>query len=185
MLDWLARPWPWYIAGPLLGLFVPLLLLVGNKAFGISGSFRHLCAATIGRSGGRAYDWKRTGAWKIAFAAGIVAGGYVAGALLASPDPVAISASTRADLAALGLGDFSGLHPREIFSVDGLFSLRGVIMIVAGGFLVGFGTSYAGGCTSGHGLTGLASFQLASLIAVIGFFAGGIFCTFVILPAVF
>lgn len=56
--------------------------------------------------------------------------------------------------------------------------------MVIGGFLVGFGTAYAGGCTSGHAIAGLADRQAASLLAVCGFFAGGLTCTYLVLPLV-
>ena len=178
-------PWPWYVAGPVLGLFPALLLILGNRMFGVSSNLRHLCAA-IARtpSGYFAYDWRREGGWNLAFAAGILAGGFIAGTLLRNPEPVAIAAETRAALAALGVRDFGGLAPFDLFSWDALLSWRGLLLIVGGGFLVGLGTAYAGGCTSGHGLSGIADLQLPSLIALMGFFAGGIIGTFVLLPLI-
>jgi uncharacterized protein len=183
MIDLLSRPWPWYVAGPLIGLMVPLLLWVGNRSFGISSNFRHACAACLpGSSEYLRYDWRQVGGWQLAFAAGVMLGGAVSAWLLVGPESVAISAATRADLAALGLRDLSGLVPADLFSWESLLSWRGLVVIVGGGFLVGFGTAYAAGCTSGHGVTGLASFQLPSLIAVFGFFAGGLVGTWVLLP---
>jgi uncharacterized membrane protein YedE/YeeE len=181
-MGWLLRPWPWFVAGPILGLFVPALLLVGNKPFGIASNLRHLCAAVA--PGGIAffrYDWKRTGTWNLYFLAGIVLGAFAAVHWLGASD-VLISARTRAALSALGLRDLSGLAPREVFSWPALLTVRGFVSIVVGGFLVGFGTAYAGGCTSGHAIAGLADFQLPSLIAVVGFFAGGLVATHWILP---
>lgn len=177
-----ARPWPWYIAGPLLGLFSPLLLLVGNKLLGISSSLRHMCAATV--PGGVEflhYDWWQSGAWNLTFVFGVLIGGALAGHYLGSGD-AHISQATRASLSALGIRDFSGLVPNEIFNWSALTTLRGLMMIVGGGFLVGFGTAYAGGCTSGHAISGLANFQLPSLVAVLGFFAGGLISTWLVLP---
>lgn len=186
MVEFLSRPWPWYVAGPLIGLTVPILLLLGNRMLGISSNFRHLCAAVSpGRSEFFRYDWKRVGGWNLVFALGLVLGGYLGGVVLASPDPVAISVATVADLQALGVEDFSGLVPSDVFSWAGLFSLKGFVMLVLGGFLVGFGTAYAGGCTSGHAISGLADLQPASLIAVVGFFIGGLIGTFVVLPLIF
>ena len=186
MIEILRQPWPWWIAGPLIGLVVPALLLAGGKPFGISANLRHLCAATIpGRAALLRYDWWGAGAWNLMFAAGIVVGGAVAGTVLASPAPVAISAATRADLAALGLTDFAGLVPAELFSLRALTTVPGFVVLVVGGFLVGFGSRYAGGCTSGHAITGLASLQAPSLIAVLGFFAGGLISTHLLLPLVF
>jgi uncharacterized protein len=182
MTELLSRPWPWYVAGPLIGLMVPGLLLLGNKAFGISSSLRHICAATIpGRIAFFRYDWKKQ-AWSLALAAGILLGGVLGGLVFRNPDPVRISAATRERLAAAGMTDFSGLHPAELFSFHALGSARGFLLVVVGGFLVGFGTRYANGCTSGHSIMGLASLKWPSLVATISFFAGGLLMTWVILP---
>lgn len=175
-------PWPWYVAGPLIGLFVPILLLAGNRLFGVSANLRHLCAALApGPVDFFRYAWKSQGSWNLAFLAGITAGGFIAVYGLGVPD-IAISPETRASLQALGVRDFSGLVPGDIISWTALFSLKGFLTIAGGGFLVGFGTAYAGGCTSGHAIAGLADLQLPSLIAVIGFFAGGLLATHWILP---
>jgi uncharacterized membrane protein YedE/YeeE len=183
ILEMLSRPWPWYVAGPLIGLIVPALLLLGNKPFGISSNLRHACAAVApcGIAHFR-YDWKKEGAWNLAFAAGILAGGMAGGLLLRSPEPIALAARTKADLAALGLHDLSGLVPSELFNWASLLTARGLVILLGGGFLVGFGTAYAGGCTSGHAITGLADRQLPSLLAVCGFFAGGLAGTWLLLP---
>jgi uncharacterized membrane protein YedE/YeeE len=173
------------VAGPILGLFPALLLILGNRMFGVSNNLRHICAAVTPRGTGYfGYDWRREGGWNLAFAAGILAGGFVAGTLVASPEPVAIADQTRASLSALGVQRFDGLAPADLFSWDALLTWRGVLLILGGGFLVGFGTAYAGGCTSGHGLSGIADLQLPSLIALIAFFAGGIIGTFVLLPLI-
>ena len=110
-------------------------------------------------------------------------GGLIAAQFLGAGD-VAISPETKATLARLGLQDLSGLAPSEIFSWSSLLTLRGFVSIVGGGFLVGFGTAYAGGCTSGHAISGLAALDRASLVAVIAFFAGGLLCTYFILPVI-
>jgi uncharacterized membrane protein YedE/YeeE len=178
----MPHPLPWYIAGPLIGLVVPALLLAGNKAFGVSASFRHVCAA-VAPCGIEffAHDWKRVGLWNLTFLSGIFAGATMAG-WLAPPDAIHLSPGAIADLRQLGLHDFTGLAPREIFSLAALVTFRGFTCIVIGGFLVGFGTAYAGGCTSGHAIAGLADRQLASLVAVCGFFGGGLVATYVLLP---
>lgn len=184
MPDLLFQPWPWYIAGPVIGLFPALLLIAGNRLFGVSSNLRHLCAAVSPRGGPYfRYDW-RAERWNLAFAAGILAGGFIGGFLLRNPEPVAIADATRQSLAALGVTTFDGMMPAELFQWDALRSLRGVLLIVGGGFLVGFGTAYAGGCTSGHGLSGIADLQLPSLIALVAFFAGGIAGTFLLLPVI-
>lgn len=185
MLELLSQPWPWYVAGPLIGLVVPALLLLDSKVFGISANLRTLCAISFPKGGDYLrFDWRRVGGWNLAFAAGIVAGGLISATLLSGPDQVAISAATAADLAALGITDFNGLVPVELFSWDRLLTLPGVMAVVVGGFLVGFGTAYGGGCTSGHAIMGLADFQLPSLIAVIGFFVGGLIVTHLLLPVI-
>jgi uncharacterized membrane protein YedE/YeeE len=178
----LAQAWPWWVAGPLLGLTVPLLLVVGNRQLGVSGSLRAMCAA-VAPCGIQhfTYDWRRSGLWNILFVTGVLAGGWVAAHLIGVPD-VAIAVKTKADLAALGLRDQHGLVPRELFTWSALTTVRGLIVLVVGGFAVGFGTSYAGGCTSGHGLSGLANFEKASLLACATFFATGIVVSLFVLP---
>jgi uncharacterized membrane protein YedE/YeeE len=180
----LRHPWPWYVAGPLIGLFVPALLVLDNKQLGISSNLRHLCAALAPRKVSFfRYEWREAGLWNLIFLVGVVLGGFIGGNLLAAP-AVAIATRTHADLAALGIHDFSGLAPRELFRWSSVLTGRGLVLLVAGGFLVGFGTAYAGGCTSGHGIAGLANLERPSLIAVLGFFAGGLLATFVLLPRI-
>ena len=182
-IEFLRQPWPWWIGGPVIGLFVPALLLLTNRAFGISSSLRHMVAACFPRGTLEyfRYDWKRTGSWNLFFIGGVIVGGFVAGVLLAGPG-VELAASTRADLTALGIRDFSGLMPNDLYSLEGLLSWKGLVLLGLGGFFVGFGARYADGCTSGHGVFGLANFQLSSLVAVGGFFVGGLVMTHLILP---
>ena len=184
MASFVSGPWPWYIAGPVIGLFVPALLLVGNRMFGVSSNLRHLCSALLpGRLEYFRYDWRRTGLWNLLFVAGIGLGGWLA-SQWGEPHNIHISEQTRLALTNLGIHDFSGLAPREVFTWPALFTLKGFVSVVLGGFLVGFGAAYAGGCTSGHAISGLADLQLPSLIAVAGFFAGGLIATYFILPLV-
>jgi uncharacterized membrane protein YedE/YeeE len=178
------HPLPWYVAGPLIGLVVPALLMLGNKPFGVSSTFRDLCAAVAPcRIEYFGHDWKRLGGWNLAFLSGIFAGAMIA-SLLAPPLAVTVSPATTAALHQLGLHDLSGLAPREVFAWASLLTLKGFVSMVIGGFLVGFRTAYAGGCTSGHAIAGLADLQPASLLAVCGFFAGGLAATYMILPLV-
>lgn len=184
-MEMLTRPWPWYVAGPVIGATAPLLLLLGNRLFGISATLRHVCAAVYPRGlSYLSYDWRRGGGWNLAFAGGVLIGGFLAGTVFADPDPVMISSGAREALVNLGITDFRGLVPADLFSWEALTTPRGVIAVVVGGFLVGFGTSWAGGCTSGHGISGLADLQLPSLIAVASFFAGGILATHLLLPVI-
>jgi uncharacterized membrane protein YedE/YeeE len=180
-----AAAWPWYVAGPIIGLFVPALLLTGNRVFGVSSNLRHMCSAIA--PGGLdyfRYDWRKEGLWNLVFLLGVLLGGFLA-AHTATPHEIAISAQTKDALTKLGIHDFSGVAPREIFNWHALLTLRGVVCVVVGGFLVGFGTAYAGGCTSGHAISGLANLELPSLIAVFGFFAGGLAATYFLLPVLY
>lgn len=179
----MPHPLPWYIAGPLIGLVVPALLLIGNKEFGISNNFRHLCAA-IAPCGLEFFrhDWKRLGLWNLIFLAGVFTGAAIAASV--APPTVRIAPHTVDALRALGIRDFTGLAPHDVFAWSSLLTLRGFVSVIVGGFLVGFGTAYAGGCTSGHAIAGLADGQLASLLAVCGFFAGGLTTTFLLLPRI-
>jgi len=174
---------PWYLAGPLIGLFVPVLLLVGNRTFGVSGNLRHMCAAVLpGRTDFFRYDWRRTGGWNLAFGAGVLLGGALMALITPDGSRITLSPAAVTSFEALGIRDVTGLVPRELFSWEALLTVRGAVMMIGGGLLIGFGTAYAGGCTSGHAITGLADFQLPSLVAVIGFFAGGLIGTWVLLP---
>src|SRR5206468_2621068 len=143
--------------------------------------FRHLCAA-VAPCGIEffGHDWKRLGSWNLTFLSGLFVGAALAWHF--APPVVALSSHTIAALHQLGLHDLSGMAPREVFSWSSLLTLKGFVLIVVGGFLVGFGTAYAGGCTSGHAIAGLADLQPASLLAVCGFFAGGLFGTYLVLP---
>jgi len=180
--SFVTAPWPWYVAGPAIGLFVPTLLILGNRVFGVSSNLRHLCSAVFpSRLEYFRYDWKRTGLWNLVFVAGILLGGFLA-AHWGAPQNVAISEQTRLALTRLGIHDFSGLAPREVFTWSALLTVKGFVLVILGGVLVGFGTAYPGGCTSGHAISGLADLQLPSLIAVVGFFAGGLIATHFLLP---
>ena len=182
MTAFLSQPWPWYIAGAAVGLTVPVLLILGNKHFGISANLRHLCAACVpGNIPFFKYDWKKE-SWNLFFAAGILLGGFVAMIWLSNPVSVQVHPSLVQELAGYGITDFSGLVPRDLFSPDQLFSLRGLVLMIGGGFLVGFGTRYAGGCTSGHAIMGLSTLQWPSLVATVCFMAGGFITANLILP---
>jgi|SRR5579864_376873 len=185
MIAVLSQPWPWYVSGPLIGLMVPLLLIVSNRYFAVSANLRHLCAMLFGRQSSLLHhEWRKVGGWNLLFFAGIAIGGYVANVGLHVVGPIPISAATAADLAKLGISHESGLMPTSLFSWSHLLTIPGFILMIVGGFLVGFGSRWAGGCTSGHGISGLSNLELPSLIAVCSFFAGGIITTFVLLPLV-
>ncbi len=182
MTEFLKAPWPWYVAGAIIGLIVPALLLLGNKHFGISANLRHACAACFPANiKFFKYDWKKE-IWNLFFVGGILIGGIIAAQFLADPNPVQVNPALAAELKTYGIDDYSQLVPAEIFSWESLLSLRGLILLVGGGFLVGFGSRYAGGCTSGHSIMGLSNLQIPSLIATISFMAGGFIMANLIMP---
>ncbi len=181
--DWLHKPWPWWIAGPLIGLIVPLLLILGNKPFGVSSSLRHICAACFPANiSFFRYNWKKD-SWNLFFVAGILAGAIITGVWLNNPKPVQLNPALTNTLQDHGIKSFSGLLPHELFNWHNLLSLQGFILIVVGGFLVGFGTRYAGGCTSGHSIMGLSNLQWPSLVATICFMIGGVVGANFLVPA--
>jgi len=181
-MEFLKQAMPWYVAGPLIGLTIPVLLIIGNKTFGISSSLRHVCAACIPANiSFFKYDWKKE-IWNLFFVGGIFGGGVIATVFFENPEPIKVSPLLLAELKLYGITSIEGLMPEEIFNWKKLFSLKGFFMMVFGGFLVGFGTRYAGGCTSGHSIMGLSTLQVASLIATISFMVGGFVMANLILP---
>jgi len=181
-LNIFTSPWPWYVAGPLIGLMVPMLLIVGNKSFGISSSLRHVCAACFPANiSFFKYDWRRE-AWNLFFVSGILIGAFLVAQFFSDPNPVQINPKLTTELTGYGITNYKGLVPNDLFSWQNLFTIKGFILIVIGGFLVGFGTRYAGGCTSGHSIMGLSSLQRGSLIATMSFMAGGFIMANLILP---
>lgn len=177
--------WPWYVAGPLIGLMVPFIYYFLNKGFGISTTFKDICAMCLPTSNISFfdYDW-RANSWNLIFALGIVTGAIMVGQFFPNGD-VQLSDSTLTYLQSIGISDLSGLVPAELFSWEAFGSPISLVLICVGGFLVGFGTRYAGGCTSGHAITGLSQMSPASLVAVIGFFIGGLISTWIVLPQIF
>jgi hypothetical protein len=182
MLETLRQPWPWYVAGPLIGLMVPLLLITGNKSFGISSSLRHFCAACIpNKIPFFQYDWKKE-IWNLFFVSGVLIGGWITLQLFANPNPIVVNPKLVEEMSRYGITRYEGVMPSELMNWSTLASLKGFIIMVGGGFLVGFGTRYAGGCTSGHSIMGLSTLQLSSLIATCCFMIGGFIMANLILP---
>ncbi|RFS20228.1 YeeE/YedE family protein [Chitinophaga silvatica] len=182
MLEFLQQPWPWYVAGPLIGLTVPALLILGNKSFGISASLRHVCAACMpAKIPFFNYDWKKE-VWNLFFVLGIFIGGILTANWLMNPQAINIHPNLVTELSGYGINDYSALVPTQLFNWESLFTARGLIMMIGGGFLVGFGARYAGGCTSGHAIMGISTLQWPSLVATCCFMAGGFFMANVILP---
>jgi len=177
------QPWPWYIAGPLISL-VMITLTLFSKSFGLSANLRTICS--IGGAGKRVdffnFDWKAQ-IWNLVFLVGAVIGGFLAANFLTVDTSIVLNPSTVSALADLGIENAGSSYlPEAIFGAEALSSFGGIAYLVVGGLLIGFGSRYAGGCTSGHAITGLSAMQLPSLIAVIGFFIGGLIMTYFILP---
>lgn len=183
IISFISQPWPWYVAGPLIALIMVALLLFG-KSFGISSNFRTLCSVF---GAGRHCEYFnitwRDQVWNLVLVAGLIIGGFISHYYLTDSTEVHISQETVNELQQYGINNpGNALVPLDIFNWESLATVKGFTMLVIGGFLIGFGTRYAGGCTSGHAISGLSDLQLASLIAVIGFFIGGLFITYLVLP---
>jgi len=190
-MEFITQPWHWSFSGFMIAVVMFLLIFTGKK-FGVSTSFQTMCnIAGAGKlSDYFKYDWKKQ-SWLLLFVAGSLIGGWLAASVLDHPDIVSVSQSTINDLAALGIsapaaeGHAHSLLPLDLFNMDTLGTTKGLILFVLGGFLIGFGTRWAGGCTSGHAITGLSNLQLPSLVAVIGFFIGVLLMTHVLFPIIF
>lgn len=152
-MNWIIEPWPWWVSGILIGLTVPLLYILAGKAFGISTSLQQagaMCAPNSKLEYLSKHD-RKANLWTLVFALGIALGAFIATRIL-SRDP-------------------APLLPESFDSVGG-----GAKLLI-GGFLIGFGTRYAGGCTSGHSITGISNLNWPSLVATIFFFVGGLAVT--------
>ncbi len=193
----LSAPWPWWAGGLVIGLTVFLLEWFG-KEFGLSANLRTLCAidGADELNDFFKFDWTKQ-LWNLVLAAGAMFGGYIASHYFGGDNLAHISAETVdalnqiAGKELLQYGHVPIVPTKEFFEVPdywdlyswkSLFTLKGFIVIAVGGFLVGFGARYAGGCTSGHAISGIAALQLPSLIAVISFFIGGLIATYLLLP---
>lgn len=182
-MSWILEPWPWYVGGPLVALIMLALIYLG-KSFGFSSNFRTMCAAL---GGGKScsffsFDWKAQ-RWNLLFLVGTVLGGFLAANVLSDNQVPAIAEETVVSLQQMGFDSAGKAYvPTEIYNELSVFN---IILLIVGGLLIGFGTRYAGGCTSGHAISGLSDLQLPSLIAVVGFFIGGLLMVHVLFPLLF
>lgn len=182
-MNWILEPWPWYIGGPIIAMVMIALLYLG-KSFGFSSNFRTLCAAMGAGKSCSFFDfnWKSQ-KWNLLFLVGAIFGGYIGANLLSDNQIPEISAHTTEYLKSLGFQSVGKAYsPTEIFET---LNLKNILILIIGGLLIGFGTRYAGGCTSGHAISGLSDLQLPSLIAVIGFFIGGLVMVHLLFPLIF
>lgn len=182
-MNWLFESWPWYIGGPIIA-FIMIALIYLGKSFGFSSNFRTLCSA-MGAGKTCSFfelNWKSQ-KWNLLFLIGAVLGGYIAANILSNNQIPEISAYTTEYLQNLGFNSVGKSYvPTEIFET---LNLKSLAVLISGGLLIGFGSRYAGGCTSGHAISGLSDLQLPSLIAVIGFFIGGLIMVHLLLPIIF
>ncbi len=184
MIELLKQPWPWYTSGAAIAGIMFLMLFFG-KSFGFSSNLRAIC--TIAGAGKSVkffdFDWKAQ-QWNLLFLVGAVLGGILSATLLKSEAPVKLATSTIRDLQTIGIHFDGQLNPSQLFGMNFL-TVKNLVLLLSGGMLVGFGSRYAGGCTSGHAISGLSNLQFPSLIAVIGFFVGGLIMTHLIFPLIF
>ena len=184
MREFITQTWSWWFSGAMIAGIMFILIYFG-KSFAFSSNLRTICAAAgLGKKVKFFdFDWKSQ-TWNLVFLVGAIIGGFIAMQFLSSGEPVQISKATINDLDKLGIATPASLQPAELFGTGAIFSIKGFLILATGGLLIGFGTRYAGGCTSGHAISGLSDLQMPSLIAVIGFFAGGLVMTFFILPLI-
>jgi uncharacterized membrane protein YedE/YeeE len=185
MIEIIRQPWPWYVSGLLIAAIMVSLILFG-KTFGFSSNLRTICS--MAGAGKRVkffdFNWKAQ-SWNLLFLAGAVIGGYIAKNYLSNPADLTLSLATIKDIQALGFTFNGQLNPDELYSLTALQQPKTIIILLAGGLMVGFGTRYAGGCTSGHSISGIANLQVPSLIATTGFFIGGLIMTYFFMPLIF
>lgn len=185
MIELLSQPWSWWFSGIVIAVVMFTLLYFG-KSFGFSSNLRTICAAAgAGKVVGFFnFNW-RTQVWNLVFLVGAIIGGFIASHFLSDGGPIVVAESTMSDLADLGFGPPDAMQPTELFGLEAMSSFKGFLILALGGLLVGFGSRYAGGCTSGHAISGISDLQIPSLIAVVGFFIGGLAMTFLIFPFIF
>ncbi|GAB7258113.1 YeeE/YedE family protein [Polaribacter sp. OB-PA-B3] len=185
-MDIILQPWAWYVGGPLIAISLLLYFYFGQN-FGASTNFETLCtmAGADRFSDYFKKDWKDRD-FALLFVVGLIIGGFISAYFLTPNQTIDLNPKTVTELSDLGFSNIGNQYfPDEIFGDDVVFSFKGFLILLISGVFVGFGTRYAGGCTSGHAITGLSSLQLPSLLAVIGFFIGGIIATWFIIPLLF
>lgn len=185
-MEYILQPWPWYVGALLIALTLFLYFFFG-KNFGASTNFDTLCTM-VGAGKFSDYfrkDWRERD-FALFFVGGLIIGGFISSNYLIPDQSIDLNPKTIQELTDLGFSNVAkNYFPDEIFSSEKVFSLKGFLILILSGFCIGFGTRYAGGCTSGHAITGVSSLQLPSLLAVIGFFIGGIVAVWFLIPLIF
>ncbi len=182
----LSQTWHWSVSGFIIGMIMLSLIYFG-KVFGMSSNLRALCSMTGVGKRVPFFDWDwKSQRWNLAVVFGAMIGGYVSIHFLSDASNVTLSPDTLSQLTIYNIDLPNGkLLPETLFGNQVFTSFKGVFILLFGGFLVGFGSRYAGGCTSGHAISGLSNFQMPSLKAVIGFFIGGLIMVHLIFPLIF
>jgi uncharacterized membrane protein YedE/YeeE len=185
-MEFITQPWAWYVGGPLIALILFLMFYFG-KAFGVSTTLETFCS--VGGAGKLSDHFKidlKQNRWRFLYVLGIVIGGFISSEFLMNTQEIILNPETIKDLSELGFANAGSSYvPSEIFSLESMLTLKGFLILIGAGMLIGFGSRYAGGCTSGHAITGLSSLQMPSLLAVIGFFIGGLLMTWFLIPIIF
>ena len=185
MIEFIMQPWSWWVSGIVISLVMFSLLYFG-RSFGFSANLRTLCSVAGAGKVVRFFDFEwRSQIWNLVFLVGAVIGGFIAANFMSNGEPPIISEQTIQDLSVLGFSSPEAMQPEELLSWEAALSLKGFLLLAIGGLLVGFGARYAGGCTSGHAISGISDLQIPSIIAVIGFFIGGLTMTYLVFPVIF
>ena len=185
MTEFLTQSWSWWFSGLVIAAIMFILLYFG-QSFGFSSNLRTICAAAgAGKSVSFFnFNWKSQ-LWNLVFLSGAIIGGIVSVTVLKNDQPIKLAEATSTDLQELGFSPPADIQPAELFSMGAIMSIKGFLILALGGLMVGFGSRYAGGCTSGHAIIGLSDLQFPSFIAVIGFFMGGLLMTHLLFPIIF
>lgn len=164
-----TTPLPWFIAGPLIGFIVPLLLVLREKQFGVSSTYRYIGGVVFPKIPYFNY-YKDADKWQLQFAIGLVLAGLLVRDIQQWWKPWLDVAQSEVAVEQLRVSVYG-------WSNGWVFLL--------GGFLVGFGSRYANGCTAGHCIMGVSQFALSSVLATAAFFSGGLFVSHFVVPLLF
>jgi uncharacterized membrane protein YedE/YeeE len=186
LMDFILSPWPWYVSGPLIAITMFVLLYLG-KNFGMSSNMRTLCTmcGADKTSSFFKFNW-RNQQWNLMVMVGAIIGGFIAAHYLGADQSPELNPKTTTQLASMGIHSVGKDYvPTELFGTEAFKDPKVVAILMIGGLLVGFGSRYAGGCTSGHSISGISNLQVPSMIATAGFFIGGIIMIHFIFPFIF